>query len=292
MGRAAVSNWRKRHADFPQPTGGTTTSPAFRLSAVEAWLAAHDRLPEPTGADRLWHALRHGSADPDGELPALARVLLAPRRTRAEVQRYAAVLAVADEIGVGAALAALADRFAEVRGRRGAVATSAQVADLMCELGQVAGRTVLDPACRGGALAAAAVAHGAAAVSGQDADADHVTITQARLHGAPVPAQVRTGGLRADAYPELRADVVLADPPGGGNWGHDELAEDPRWAYGLPPRGEGELAWAQHALARLRPGGTAVLLLPPGVAQRPGVRGTFPQAAGVRGCAVAGRDGR
>ena len=25
VGRAAVSNWRKRHADFPRPTGGTTS---------------------------------------------------------------------------------------------------------------------------------------------------------------------------------------------------------------------------------------------------------------------------
>ncbi|BCJ77339.1 SAM-dependent methyltransferase [Catellatospora sp. IY07-71] len=272
VGRAAVSNWRRRYADFPRPTGGTATSPAFRLADVEAWLIAHDRLPEPTGVDRLWRALRHGSADPDGELPALARVLLASWRTPADARRHAAALAVADEMGVGTALAAVADRYAEVRARRGAAATSAQVAALMCELADVAGQTVLDPACRSGVLPAAAVAHGAAVVAGQDPDADHVTIAQARLYGAAVPAEVRAGGLGADAYPELRADVVLCDPPGGGRWGHDELGEDPRWAYGVPPRGEGELAWVQHALARLRPGGTAVLLLPPGVAQRPAGR--------------------
>ncbi len=271
VGRAAVSNWRKRYADFPQPTGGTPASPAFRLADVEAWLTAHDRLPEPTGPDRLWRALRHGSADPDGDLPALARVLLASWRTPAEVKRHAAALAVADEMGAGAALAALADRHAEVRARRGAAATSAQVAELMCELGQVAGQAVLDPACRGGVLLAAAVAHGAAVVAGQDPDPDHVTIAQARLYGAAVPAEVRAGGLGADAYPELRADVVLCDPPGG-RWEHGDLDEDPRWAYGVPPRGDGELAWIQHALARLRPGGTAVLLLPPGVAQRPAGR--------------------
>src|SRR5438046_761868 len=29
VGRAAVSNWRRRHADFPTPVGGTPTSPLF-----------------------------------------------------------------------------------------------------------------------------------------------------------------------------------------------------------------------------------------------------------------------
>ncbi|GAA2954573.1 hypothetical protein GCM10010478_63380 [Streptomyces erythrogriseus] len=43
---------------------------------------------------------------------------------------------------------------------------------------------------------------------------------------------------------------------------------NPRWEYGFPARTESELAWVQHALARLRDGGTAVLLMPPAVASR------------------------
>src|SRR5690606_13886602 len=41
-----------------------------------------------------------------------------------------------------------------------------------------------------------------------------------------------------------------------------------RWEYGLPARTESELAWVQHALARLTDGGTAVLLMPPAAASR------------------------
>ncbi|GAB3724524.1 N-6 DNA methylase [Nocardiopsis nanhaiensis] len=37
---AAVSNWRRRHSDFPKPVGGTGRSPRFDLAEVEAWLAA------------------------------------------------------------------------------------------------------------------------------------------------------------------------------------------------------------------------------------------------------------
>ncbi len=75
--------------------------------------------------------------------------------------------------------------------------------------------------------------------------------------------------LRADAHPGLRADAVLCHPPfNERNWGHDELAYDPRWEYGFPARTESELAWVQHALARLVDGGTAVLLMPPAAASR------------------------
>lgn len=40
---SAVSNWRKRSADFPQPAGGTDARPLFALNAVLAWLEANGR---------------------------------------------------------------------------------------------------------------------------------------------------------------------------------------------------------------------------------------------------------
>lgn len=47
VGRAAVVNWRRHHADFPQPVGGTETSPTFRLTDAESWLLAHDKVRDP-----------------------------------------------------------------------------------------------------------------------------------------------------------------------------------------------------------------------------------------------------
>ncbi|MDI6097256.1 hypothetical protein QLQ12_01355 [Actinoplanes sp. NEAU-A12] len=74
VGRAAVSNWRKRHADFPQPVGGSANSPTFSRREVEQWLAANGRAisgqpaskPAPTGEgdDVLAQVLR--SLIPDG----------------------------------------------------------------------------------------------------------------------------------------------------------------------------------------------------------------------------------
>ncbi|GAA4083014.1 hypothetical protein [Actinomadura miaoliensis] len=41
VGRAAVVTWRRRHPDFPEPIGGTSESPVFRLADVSDWLIAH-----------------------------------------------------------------------------------------------------------------------------------------------------------------------------------------------------------------------------------------------------------
>lgn len=50
VGRAAVSNWRRRHADFPRPVGGTETSPSFALAEVESWLRKQENsLRSPCG---------------------------------------------------------------------------------------------------------------------------------------------------------------------------------------------------------------------------------------------------
>src|SRR5437764_14302577 len=48
VGRAAVSNWRRRYPDFPQPAGGTVNSPLFDWGEVEAWLAANGRTAANT----------------------------------------------------------------------------------------------------------------------------------------------------------------------------------------------------------------------------------------------------
>ena len=54
VGRAAVSNWRRRHGDFPKPVGGTETSPTFELTAVERWLRDQGKLAVVPVHERLW----------------------------------------------------------------------------------------------------------------------------------------------------------------------------------------------------------------------------------------------
>lgn len=55
VGRAAVSNWRRRHETFPAPIGGTDASPVFSLAEIEAWLHREGKIKtavEPL--ERLW----------------------------------------------------------------------------------------------------------------------------------------------------------------------------------------------------------------------------------------------
>ncbi|MFZ3558013.1 N-6 DNA methylase [Streptomyces sp. BH055] len=325
VGRAAVSNWRRRHADFPRPVGGTETSPSFALAEVEEWLRDQGKLAEVPLRERVWQqlaghpagpvaALLHtgcalllvhdrptewlalAAADKDRDLArhlsAALEGVLTPRFGHA-TQRAVATPTPADllpsvpllrgaaelaaELGARGTFAFLLGRHLDANPRQYTL-TPQGPAELMAALVGPA-TTALDPACGTGALLDAVRAHDprpGRTLYGQDAAAELAALTALRLAldgngGTDAPA-VRTAAadtLRADALSDVRADVVLAHPPfNERGWGHDELAYDPRWEYGLPARTESELAWVQHALARLKDGGSAVLLMPPTVASR------------------------
>ena len=65
-----------------------------------------------------------------------------------------------------------------------------------------------------------------------------------------------------DQHPDLRADFIMANPPFNINdWWDEKLADDVRWKYGTPPKGNANYAWIQHMLHHLSPTGTMALLL-------------------------------
>ncbi|HWU08781.1 MAG TPA: N-6 DNA methylase [Streptomyces sp.] len=330
VGRAAVSNWRRRHADFPKPVGGTEASPSFALPEVEQWLRDQGKLAEVPLRERVWQQV---AGHPQGAVTALVHAGCALLLVRDRPTAWLEITAVSDArmAGVlpGAVDHVLADRFgteravptptasallpsvpllraaAELAAETGArqafdflfgrqldanprqyTLTPPGLAGLMADLAQPArgavrqngtrgSRTVLDPAAGTGALLCAV--EGPTALHAQEAEPDLAALTALRLAlhspgggaGGPTLA-VRAGDtLRADAFPGLTADAVLCHPPfNERNWGHEDLAYDPRWEYGFPARTESELAWVQHALAHLRDGGTAVLLMPPAAASR------------------------
>ncbi|WP_199579612.1 class I SAM-dependent DNA methyltransferase, partial [Streptomyces sp. CRB46] len=184
---------------------------------------------------------------------------------------------LAAELGARQAFEFLLGRHLDANPRQFTL-TPADLAGLMADLAGPA-RTVLDPACGTGALLRAAAPDGPAPrpehdglrLHAQDGAPDLAALTALRLalHTRATVRAAAGDSLRADAFPDLRADAVLCHPPfNERNWGHDELAYDARWEYGFPARTESELAWVQHALARLRDGGTAVLLMPPAAASR------------------------
>ncbi|MEV4833408.1 N-6 DNA methylase [Nonomuraea sp. NPDC049486] len=264
VGRAAVSNWRRRYEDFPPPVGGTATSPAFSLKAVEEWLLHQGKVEEVPLRERVWQQIRNAADDLRlGEVVAEATELLRGHGKRRLVppSAWGLLRDLAEEQGNAEAGAFLLDRYAEVHSRR-LFETPAEIAHFMARLAGPDVRSVLDPACGLGVLLT--TIREVEQVYGQEADDSVARLARTRLVLAGIEGSVRTGdSLRHDSWPGVTVDAVLCHPPfNDRNWGYDDLVSDPRWEYGMPPKAESELAWVQHAMSHLKPGGTAVMLMP------------------------------
>ncbi|WP_067890251.1 HsdM family class I SAM-dependent methyltransferase [Actinomadura chibensis] len=298
VGRAAVSNWRRRHDDFPQPVGGTAASPTFSLAEVEDWLRGQGKLADSPIRERVWQTLRQAAAGdveladvltfagafllhlrehpgyevanvPDDELERSLREHFdeAPP-SAAPIAR--ALSQLVDELGVADTFDFLRTRYLEHHSRRVYI-TPEPVVRLMLELGGPA-RTVLDPACGTGAYLNMAndLFKDVELLLGQELDETTARMSAIQLELRGASAEVRPGdSLLDDAFSGRTVDLVATNPPfNDRGWGYERLTGDPRWEYGLPPRMESELAWLQHGLAHTRPGGTVVILMPPAVANR------------------------
>ena len=65
-----------------------------------------------------------------------------------------------------------------------------------------------------------------------------------------------------DQHPTLKADFIMANPPFNYQpWGHDNLLDDVRWKYGMPPASNANFAWIQHMIHHLAPNGKIGLVL-------------------------------
>ena len=65
-----------------------------------------------------------------------------------------------------------------------------------------------------------------------------------------------------DCHSTLKADFVLANPPFNlSDWGADQLKDDVRWQYGMPPAGNANFAWLQHMIYHLAPAGRIGMVL-------------------------------
>ena len=61
---------------------------------------------------------------------------------------------------------------------------------------------------------------------------------------------------------DKKMDFIMANPPFNiSDWWSESLADDPRWAYGTPPKGNANFAWLQHMIYHLSPNGKMALLL-------------------------------
>jgi len=132
---------------------------------------------------------------------------------------------------------------------------------------------VYDPCCGSGGMFVQSVkfiqAHSGdrhnIAVYGQEATSD--TWKMAKMNLAIRGIDADFGPYHADTFtndlhPTLKADFIMANPPF--NWKGlkiDQLQDDVRWRYGIPPANNANFAWIQHMIHHLAPNGKIGLVL-------------------------------
>jgi N-6 DNA Methylase len=248
VGRAAVSNWRKRHPDFPQPVGGSPASPLFDRDAVVAWLKTTGKADQLATAGQTDGGTQRVSPLP----PDLA---------------YREHLTSSGESFPGRSMTSLPPR--ELFARAVAALLPEDVAVSRNANGDAL--AILDPACEGAVLLMAVADRFGDQVrlAGQEIAEGPARIAAFNLsvnsHGAKF--EVHTGDSFTDnqlaGYLGRAAAVVCEPPFDRPDWPVAELTTDPRWEFGIPAPRDGELAWVQHCYAHLRPGGTAIVAVTP-----------------------------
>ena len=165
-------------------------------------------------------------------------------------------------------------QFAGSEGKRGGeFYTPSSVVRTMVEMLEPYRGRVYDPCCGSGGMFVQSErfveAHGGRigdiAIYGQERNPTTWRLARMNLAVRGIDADIRwnsDGSFHKDELPDLKADYILANPPFNiSDWGGERLPEDPRWAFGTPPKGNANFAWLQHILHHLAPTGTAGVVL-------------------------------
>ncbi len=166
-------------------------------------------------------------------------------------------------------------KFAEYEGKKGGeyYTPSSVVKTLVNVLRPRDDSRIYDPCCGSGGMFVQSVNYLAAhralrrgvSIFGQEANAD--TWRMAKMNMAVRGINANFGSHNADTFTSdlfenRKFDFILANPPFNlKKWGQEQLQDDVRWNYGLPPAGNANYAWIQHMIHHLAPGGKIGLVL-------------------------------
>jgi type I restriction enzyme M protein len=165
-------------------------------------------------------------------------------------------------------------QFASAEGKKGGQFYTPQcVVRLLVEmLAPYKGR-VFDPCCGSGGMFVQSEkfveAHGGRigdiSIFGQESNYTTWRLAKMNLAIRGIEANIawnEQGSFHNDAFKDLKADFVLANPPfNDSDWGGDRLRKDARWRYGTPPASNANFAWVQHFIHHLSPTGLAGFVL-------------------------------
>ena len=106
-------------------------------------------------------------------------------------------------------------------------------------------------------------ARGDISIYGQESNYTTWRLAKMNLAIRGIEGQIAQGdSFHDDRHPDMKADFILANPPFNvSDWGGERLAENQRWQYGVPPKGNANFAWVQHMVHHLAPAGVAGIVL-------------------------------
>jgi type I restriction enzyme M protein len=165
-------------------------------------------------------------------------------------------------------------QFAAAEGKKGGQFYTARcVVKLLVEMIKPYKGRVFDPCCGSGGMFVQSEkfvdAHGGRrtdlSIYGQESNQTTWRLCKMNLAIRGIEANIAwnsEGSFHNDAFKDLKADFVLANPPfNDSDWGGERLREDARWKYGVPPVGNANFAWVQHFISHLAPNGIAGFVL-------------------------------
>jgi type I restriction enzyme M protein len=164
-------------------------------------------------------------------------------------------------------------QFASAEGKKGGeFYTPRQVVRLLVEMLAPRPRSrIYDPCCGSGGMFVQSEhfieEHGGRkgdiSIFGQELNWTTWRLCQMNLAIRGIEAKIEQGDtFHADKLKDLKADYVLANPPFNvSDWGGDQLRDDARWQFGIPPAANANYAWIQHFIHHLAPHGTAGFVL-------------------------------
>jgi len=341
VGPSAVSNWKRRHSDFPaevepglfdraeviawlEETGKDVNlepesidALIWRLAELVRGVLRTDEIPEVMlqlfalraaasgNYERLlplaevWQALENdlredlsevyrsiidslGASDPD-----LARAFrfssTVNRMNSLDWRRLVDVVGQLDpaQTDWARASSAIVMGFVERHGAKGGEHSSgsALVEVMLALLDPIEG-SVYDPACGAAAFLASVWARHPETIThlyGQEINEQswRIGFLHLLLHNAPF--ELLTGDtLLDDRLWQLRADRIALEPPLGLHLRFvEQMDNDPRWSFGLPPKSSADLAWVQHVAFHLADEGVGVVAVTPGCLFRGGAEASI-----------------
>ncbi|MCW3989967.1 MAG: type I restriction-modification system subunit M [Candidatus Bathyarchaeota archaeon] len=162
--------------------------------------------------------------------------------------------------------------FADAEGKKGGqFYTPRSIVRLLVEMIEPFEGRVFDPCCGSGGMFIQSKtfveAHkgrfDAISVYGQESNPTTWRLCKMNLAIRGIEGDIRReDSFTNDLHKDLKADFILANPPfNDSDWRGDQLRDDARWQYGIPPTSNANFAWIQHFIHHLAPHGVSGFVL-------------------------------